>query len=398
MFATLASVTNGQTFMLARPMTSDITEHSQVDVIAMNETSAAINFTPPESIEVVVRSSASSNGVGVKTLELVSPRNLVTLAPGDFARTRYALVGIDLRDQSDITIGLPGSNATLSLSKKSDQAEVEKSSAPSKSESTVTNIPALPTPVVATEGGLVEYLAYRFRPHEPVYFLGGDADPIMKYQISFKYQLFDPEAELVKNAPLLGHMFLAYSQTSFWDIDSTSSPFFDSSYRPQLFFEFREVMKKQLPEGLSLNIQAGIGHESNGRGGDESRSLNTVFLYPTLTIGDRTNYFLSVGPRFFTYIGDVDDNPDINEFRGDSMELKLVAGKALGLQLAATGRLGNDYDKGSIQLDLSMPIRQLAKSGLDVYFHTQYFNGFGESLLNYNQQGQSLRFGVSIIR
>src|SRR5688500_9859047 len=51
------------------------------------------------------------------------------------------------------------------------------------------------------EGGLVEYLADRFSPHEPIYFIWGPDDPQVKFQVSLKYQVFTPDGNLAKAVP-----------------------------------------------------------------------------------------------------------------------------------------------------------------------------------------------------
>src|SRR5688500_4323527 len=84
------------------------------------------------------------------------------------------------------------------------------------------------------EGGLVEFLADRFSPHEPIYFIWGPDDPQIKFQVSLKYQIFTPVGDLAEALPWVSNFYVAYTQQSFWDIGEPSGPFFDSSYRPEL--------------------------------------------------------------------------------------------------------------------------------------------------------------------
>lgn len=53
-----------------------------------------------------------------------------------------------------------------------------------------------------------------------------------RFQLSFKYRLFDPDSWPVeKFAPLSGPHF-GYTQTSLRDLGANSAPFHDTSYRP----------------------------------------------------------------------------------------------------------------------------------------------------------------------
>src|SRR3546814_6337568 len=65
-------------------------------------------------------------------------------------------------------------------------------------------------------------------------------------------------------------------------------------------------------EQIALGGQAGFRHESNGRDGLTSRSLNTLYIQPvaTMPIG---KYTLSLGPRLSFYVGSLEDNPDRSE-------------------------------------------------------------------------------------
>jgi outer membrane phospholipase A len=137
-------------------------------------------------------------------------------------------------------------------------------------------------------------------------------------------------------------------------------------------------------------------HESNGRDGDESRSLNIVYAKPTFIFGNPQKYFTSVSPRFWFYATDPTDDPDMKDYRG-YMDLVLKTGWANSLQLAGTFRVGEAFDHGSMQLDLTYPTARLF-GNLDVMLHLQYFNGYGESLLRYYERSWTLRGGISLFR
>ena len=264
------------------------------------------------------------------------------------------------------------------------------------------------------EAGLAEFLSTRFHAHEPIYFLAGPLNPNSKFQVSLKYQLFAEGGDIDRAAPWASDFFVAYSQTSFWDIGGDSSPFFDSSYRPEFLYQLgpREVRDVDwLPGVTRFDLQAGLRHESNGRDGPESRSMNIAYVGPIVTFGNDGvadgptdapggrphDFFLAVAPRLWMYLTDNDDNPDIYQYRGYG-DLRLIAGWRGGFQAAFTVRMGNDFDKGALQVDLTYPLQRLAIRDLGMYLHGQFFTGYGESLIEYDQSTTSFRLGVSLVR
>jgi len=246
------------------------------------------------------------------------------------------------------------------------------------------------------ESGLAEF-ARHFSAHEPIYFLAGTEPPNVKFQFSFKYAVANPQAPLVKSIPALAGVNLAYSQTSLWDTSKESAPFFDSSYRPELLWSDESMPALSRPGVYSLGLQFGARHESNGRSGDESRSLNIVYVRPIVTFGDPKAFHVTVAPRIFTYVGGQGGNEDIENYRGYG-DLRATVGWRDSVELAALARIGDDGDKGSVQLDVTYPLKRILGGNLDVYFDVQGFYGNGESLLTYNQRDATLRFGIAVVR
>ena len=228
--------------------------------------------------------------------------------------------------------------------------------------------------------------------NEPMYFVvGASSGWSARYQLSFKYRLFDYDAGFGKDAPWLTGLYFAYTQTSLWDLEGESKPFFDTSYRPSLFWRWMRTDDRTWIDALRV----GLEHESNGQGGVESRSLNIVFVRPewrwkTAALG---NYEFT--PRAYAYL-DKSDNPDIQQYRG-YVDWRARWDSGDNWILTLLGRVGTAR-KGSIQIDLARRTRDLKMGALSSYIYLQYFNGYGESLRDYNQRhtGQ-LRFGLAII-
>ncbi|ATE59074.1 phospholipase A [Thauera sinica] len=233
--------------------------------------------------------------------------------------------------------------------------------------------------------------------HEPMYFLVGGHDPrSARFQFSFRYRLFDDQGVVAESFPVVRGLYLGFTQTSLWDLASDSKPFRDTSFRPSLFYRW---MLSDPEDGGWVALSGGYEHESNGKGGVDSRSIDTLFLRAEarhyFDFGDGRTY-VGIAPKVWTYL-DKDDNPDIASYRGYG-ELGLRLGRDDGVMFSALLRRGTE-DKNSTQLDLSYPLRQSVFSGVGAFLHLQYFNGYGETLIDYKAQRSSqLRFGVSLVR
>lgn len=246
--------------------------------------------------------------------------------------------------------------------------------------------------------GLQEF-ANHFAPYEPMYFVGGWQSPNVKFQFSFRYRILTPTGPLATEYPWLKGFNFAYSQTSLWDFEGQSSPFFyDSSYRPEVFYLLENIPRLKLPPGWQLGFQTGVGHESNGKGGTDERSLNTAYFRPIITLSDsKSQWFISFSPKFYGYILSLSHNPDIARYRGYD-DLRLVIGERDGLQLAAEGNIGNKFDRGDIQLDLTYPLTKLFHGNTDLSIDLQYFDGYGDTLIDYNHRRSIFRLGFNLLR
>ena len=228
--------------------------------------------------------------------------------------------------------------------------------------------------------------------NEPMYFVvGASSHWSARFQLSFKYRLFDSDAGFGRNQPWLTGLYFAYTQTSLGDLEGESKPFFDTSYRPSLFWRWLRTDNRTWIDGVRI----GLEHESNGQAGTESRSLNTVFVRPewrwkTASLG---NYEFT--PKAYAYL-DKGDNPDIQQYRG-YVDWRLRWDSDDNWIFTVLGRLGTAH-KGSIQLDLARRARDVKLGPASGYFYVQYFNGYGESLRDYDKRHTAqLRFGVAII-
>lgn len=237
--------------------------------------------------------------------------------------------------------------------------------------------------------------------NEPMYFVLGrnDGDTRARFQFSFKLRMFDNGSVLIRNAPWLEKLHLAYSQTSLWNLSAASSPFEDTSYRPSFFWEFPKPQIRTLPELLRFGYEHesnGQGDEPDGQGRSRSRSIDTLFIFPfwTTQVGGRT---LVAGPKVYGYVSKGHENQDIARYRGHT-DLIVRYGNEDSWLVNALWRHGTE-NHNTVQLDLSYPFRKKFFSRTGGYFYVQTFSGYGESLLTYDQrQDFTVRFGFAIVR
>ncbi|CAG9173276.1 phospholipase A [Cupriavidus respiraculi] len=217
--------------------------------------------------------------------------------------------------------------------------------------------------------------------NEPMYFLvGAHGGANAKFQLSFKYRVFQGENPASKG--LLDNLYLGYTQFSLWDLSSESKPFRDTNLRPSVFYYLSDVGVRN--SAISrLSVATGLEHESNGRDGEDSRSVNTVFVKPTFYLGDQTDWHWTVTPKAYYYLSK-NNNADIAHYRG-YMDLKLAYGKPDSWEFAATLRKGTRKSYGSVDAQVTYPLARLLP-GTAGYLMAGYFVGYGESLLDYNRK------------
>ena len=359
---------------------------------ALNPSSGDVSWIFPTTIE---RKIISTRGTFTGSLTLLSAESTaVVIVPGAFARRVYVTTMPDSA-AGQVVLEFPELDVNRAV------LEVQPAGNPSvdggKTNSAFNRFVSEvepETPGKGFEPG--RYFREHISGYEPMYFMAGAKSPNAKFQISFAYQLLNNEGALAERAPMLKGFHLAYTQVSLWDWNAASSAFYDTSYKPEIFYAWNNVTHARPADWIQLDLQGGLRHASNGKDGLSSRSLNIAYLRPALTVGRDDGLQLALQPRVWTYLGDLSDNPDIADYRGYA-DLRMVLGWKRGLQLSALGQLGRNGNHGSVQLDLTYPTMRFFGS-FSLYLDVQYFTGYGESLLGYNQKSDQLRVGLALFR
>lgn len=269
--------------------------------------------------------------------------------------------------------------------------------------------PALPDNVVAAAGASVrsgpavaqqtvnappsafETFRNSLSPYEPVYFdVGTKGGANARFQLSFKYRLSTPADP--ENPAFIDHMYLGYTQTSLWDLAGNSKPFVDTTYNPSLFWH-KDALWQNENKKWFLGLSTGVEHKSNGKGGTDSRSLNDGFVEPQFNYRLDGGSTLTFAPRVKAYFA-TRENPDYADYNG-RVDWKLRWAQDDGLVLTGLYRQGSQGH--ATQIEAAWPLRRTFLN-MNGYLHVQYFNGYGETLLGYNQRsGSQIRIGLSLV-
>lgn len=204
------------------------------------------------------------------------------------------------------------------------------------------------------------------------------------HEIKFQFSVKFPIVENLFGQQ--GSLQFAYTNLSFWQAynDRSSSPFRETVHEPELFFIFENDW-----EYLGIKnrlIQLGIVHQSNGRSVPDSRSWNRVYADFIL---QRGNYYASIRPWYRIKDTGPDDNPDIEEYLGHGEFRAAYAGGGHILSIM----LRNNFDSpnyGALEINWSFPMSRRAK------WFIQYFNGYGESLIDYNARVNRIGVGIAL--
>jgi len=136
-------------------------------------------------------------------------------------------------------------------------------------------------------------------------------------------------------------------------------------------------------------ITVGFNHQSNGRSEPYSRSWNRIVGNLGLERGN-TTLLLKTWYRI-PDSDEKDNNPDLDDYmgHGEIWGYYVWNGHRFGVMLR--NNLKFNDNRGAVQLEWTIPISE------KVGFYIQYFNGYGESLLDYYDNANRVSLGVVLI-
>lgn len=205
-----------------------------------------------------------------------------------------------------------------------------------------------------------------------------------KFQLSFKTKALE---NIIGDN---GDVWIGYTQSSRWQVynEDESRPFRETNYEPEASLIFRTNYNLLGLHGRLLGVT--FNHQSNGRSDPLSRSWNRVML----NVGfERDNFALMIRPWYRLEEDEVDDNnPDITDYLGHGDITANYKWKDHNFSLMARHSLkGGDDSHGALQFDWAFPLSGPLRG------HLQIFDGYGESLIDYNHKATYVGLGVSLV-
>lgn len=206
-----------------------------------------------------------------------------------------------------------------------------------------------------------------------------DKNSNVKFQISVAQRLTK------STLPWGTYLYLFYTQKCFWNILEESLPMTDLNFNPGVGLAKPLFVKDRFIGKVMMVVE----HESNGRDGDDSRSWNRI------TFGSN----IMVDPNFMVHgkvwipIVDGQNNKDILDYCGIYQvgTSFMSPNRKFGASVILTKRRGWNLSYNTV-----VEFSYRFNNNQNQYLFMQYYNGYGEGLLEYNKFHSQLRVGIVI--
>ena len=218
------------------------------------------------------------------------------------------------------------------------------------------------------------------------YFVGGVpiGEKINSRNSDVKFQISISQRLTKSKLPFDSYLFLQYTQKAFWNVFQKSLPMRDLNFNPGIGLGHLIIRKNKYIGKAYLMIE----HESNGKDSIDSRSWNKLTLGAAVLL----NKNWEVQFKGWIPVIDGKENDDILKYNGIFQVAAnyRTDNKRLNVGVILTKRL--TWLSFNTQLELSYKFN----NNENQYLFVQYYNGYGENLLEYNQFRSILRVGFVI--
>ena len=220
------------------------------------------------------------------------------------------------------------------------------------------------------------------------YFIFGPAigPKMTKANTNVKFQISIAQRLTRATLPWNTYLYLYYTQKVFWNILENSMPMTDLNFNPGVGLAKPLFSKGRYIGKVSLQLE----HESNGRDSIWSRSWNKVSLGANIIIDNN----LMVHGKFWIPIVDGEHNQDILKYSGIyQIGLNMLSNsRRWGVNAIFVKRA--DWNPFNFNTILEFSYRLTKKQNQCLF--VQYYNGYGEGLLEYYKFHSQLRVGIVI--
>lgn len=201
----------------------------------------------------------------------------------------------------------------------------------------------------------------------------------IKFQVSIAQRLTK------STLPFNSYFFIFYNQKVFWNVFENSMPVHDFNFNPGVGFSKLLIAKDRIVGKASLLLE----HESNGKDSIYSRSWNRISLCGSFYISPQ----FMIHAKYWIPIIDGKHNKDILKYCGiyqNGIQV-MSRDKRYGMAVTVVKRKGWNLNFNTI---IELNFRMFKQE--NQYLFLQYYNGYGESLIDYNQYHSRIRLGFVI--
>lgn len=205
------------------------------------------------------------------------------------------------------------------------------------------------------------------------------------YNSGVKFQLSISQRLTNATLPWGTYIYLFFTEKVFWEVFQESMPMSDLNFNPGIGWSKPFFIKDRYCGKVTLILE----HESNGKDGEASRSWNKVSLAGSAYVTD----WLAVHAKYWIPIIDSSNNSDILKYSGIFQ---------MGFQLNTNDRrftLATTLIKRqgwNMNWNTNIQLGWRINRNSNQYLFLDFYNGYGEGLLAYNQFHNRLRFGILI--
>ncbi|MDY3068534.1 MAG: phospholipase A [Parabacteroides sp.] len=218
------------------------------------------------------------------------------------------------------------------------------------------------------------------------YFVGGiplgtkptGANSDVKFQLSISQRLTK------SRLPFDTYLFIQYTQKAFWNVFQESLPMRDLNFNPGIGLGHLIVHKNKYIGKAYLMLE----HESNGKDSISSRSWNKVSFFGSVILNK--NWELQA--KTWIPIIDSDNNRDILKYNGILQIGLNYRTNNQRLQCGAIFTQRKEWFGINTQIEISYKFNERENQ----YLFVQFYNGYGENLLEYNKYKNMIRVGFVI--
>ena len=247
-----------------------------------------------------------------------------------------------------------------------------------------------PFTLMAHKPNYILMAAYNSSGYDPTVYREQYDDPDIQFDDAEAQFQISIKAPLAIDLFGMVDIYGAYTNRSFWQVYNSdiSRPFRETNHEPEIWAQFNPNWQFL---GFTNTLNSiGLVHQSNGRGGDLSRSWNRAYAN---IVAEKGNFALGFKPWYrFKEDKDDDDNPDITDYLG---HYELRGAYKWGehvFSAMSRNNLESGFSKGAVELGWSFPL------GNYPYLkgYVQFFNGYGESLIDYNKHVNRIGVGIAL--